>query len=67
MWNGRGPLPITVRTEVTADAVYPIDVTATPLIALGTPLVGEPSPLTGTTSATGTSNTPLVLEMALTR
>ena len=67
VWNGRRSLPITVHATVTAPATYPIMVTATPLIALGTPLVGEPSPLTGTTSATGTSNTPLVMEMALTR
>ena len=67
MWHGRGPLPIRVRTEVTADPVYPITVTATPLIGLGVPLAGALSPLLGMTSATGTANTLLVLEIALPR
>jgi hypothetical protein len=67
IWNGRGPLPLSVRTDVTAASAYPIAVTATPLLGLGVPLVGVFSPLTGTTSGTGTANTPLVLELALAR
>lgn len=66
-WNGKGTLPLTVTTSVSATAGFPIKVVATPLLGIGAPLLGLLSPLTGTTSATGQANSPLTMPMWLAR
>ncbi len=59
-WNGVGPLPITVVTNVQSSGSYPIQVVARPVLNLAAPLS-----LLGTTSASGTSNVTLTMPMTL--
>jgi hypothetical protein len=69
-WDGRGALPITVVTNVSAATSYPIKVTALPVASLDS-VRGLLNPgntlLAGSTSATGTANTPLKMSMFLGR
>ena len=57
-WNGEGPLPITVVTQVSAEESYPIRVVATPLLSLGAPLAAP-------TTASDVANTTLRMPVSL--
>jgi hypothetical protein len=60
LWTGSGALPITITATVVSASSFPMRVVATPLLAPGVPLAPP-------TTATGVSNTPLTMPMALGR
>jgi hypothetical protein len=69
-WNGRGGLPVTMLTNVTASSDYPVRLTATPVVSLdsvGGLLNLNNTLLAGTTIATGKANSTVKLSMTLGR
>lgn len=69
-WNGRGGLPVTMLTNVTATTNYPVRLVATPVASLDSVsgvLNLSNTLLAGTSVATGKANSTVKLSMALGR